>query len=260
MDDMTSPPVILCLSGLDPSGGAGIQADITAIQRLNCHSMPVITSLTDQDTHNVKSCHPVEANLLASQIDTVIKDRKPDAIKLGLIDHLETIEVIVKVLSAYPSIPVIADPVLRASGGFDFSGDHLAKAYIERLLPLCSLLTPNLAELHRLAPGILDKDDDKAALTLTRKGCDHILVTRGDASDDMVTNTLYGKTGSLTQWQWPRLPGRFHGSGCTLASAIAAYTGLGMTIEDACFHGQQYTQQTLSTAYRISQGQYIPNR
>lgn len=260
MTDMTSPPVILCISGLDPSGGAGIQADITAIQRLQCHSMPVITSLTDQDTHNVKSCHPVNADLLASQIDTVIKDRTPDAIKLGLIDQLETIDVIVNVLSAYPSIPVIADPVLRASGGFDFSGDQLANAYCQRLLPLCSLLTPNLAELHRLAPNALNQDDDAAALSLAKQGCDHVLVTRGDASEALVTNTLYGKSGPVTQWQWPRLAGRFHGSGCTLASAIAAYTGRGMTIKDACFHGQQYTQQALSSAYRISQGQFIPNR
>lgn len=260
MSDMSSPPVILCISGLDPSGGAGIQADITAIQRLQCHSMPVITSLTDQDTHNVKSCHPVNADLLASQIDTVIKDRTPDAIKLGLIDHLDTIEVIIRVLLANPSIPVVADPVLRASGGFDFSGDQLAEAYCQQLLPLCTVLTPNLAELHRLAPDARNDDDDQAALELAARGCDRILVTRGDASDPLVTNTLYGKSGPLAQWQWPRLPGRFHGSGCTLASAIAAYAGRGMTIEEACFQGQQYTQQALSTAYRISEGQHIPNR
>lgn len=260
MTDMTSPPVILCISGLDPSGGAGIQADITAIQRLQCHSMPVITSLTDQDTHNVKSCHPVDAELLASQLATVVQDRQPDAIKLGLIDHLDTIDVIVGLLTEYPSIPVIADPVLRASGGFNFSDEQLVDAYCQRLLPLSTLLTPNLPELHRLVPEANQEDDEAAALSLAERGCEHILVTRGDDTEELVTNTLYGKNGPQAQWQWPRLPGRYHGSGCTLASAIAAFTGRGMSIEEACFHGQQYTQQTLSTAYRISQGQLIPNR
>lgn len=259
MTDIKSPPVILCISGLDPSGGAGIQADITAVQKLGCHSMPVITSLTDQDTHNVKSCHPVDASLLASQLATVVQDRKPDAIKLGLIDHLDTIDVIVSLLTEYPSIPVIADPVLRASGGYDFSDEQLVSAYCQRLLPLSTLLTPNLPELHRLVPQA-DGDDDSAAMTLVAQGCGHVLVTRGDASDNMVTNTLYGPNGLQDVWQWPRLPGRYHGSGCTLASAIAAYIGQGLSVEQACYQGQQYTQQALSTAYRISQGQFIPNR
>lgn len=257
MIDKTAPPAILCISGLDPSGGAGIQADITAIQRLKCHSLPIITSLTDQDTRNVKSCHPVNAEILKAQLATIMDDCQPAAIKLGLIDHIDTIGVIAEFLAEHPSIPVIADPVLGASGGYNFSGDDLIDAYCQRLLSLCTILTPNIKELHRLAPST---DDESAAKQLAERGCKQILVTRGDDSDELVTNTLYTSNGLLTQWQWPRLPGIFHGSGCTLASAIAAYVGLGYHIEEACFRGQQYTQQALSGAYRIGQGQLVPNR
>lgn len=258
MIDTTPPPAILCISGLDPSGGAGIQADITAIQRLQCHSLPIITSLTDQDTRNVKSCHPVNAEILQAQLATIMDDCQPAAIKLGLIDHIDTVEVIATFLAAHPSIPVIADPVLGASGGYNFSGDDLVDAYCQRLLSLCTILTPNIKELHRLVA--TDTDDENAAKQLAERGCHQILVTRGDDSDELVTNTLYTKGGLLKQWQWPRLPGRFHGSGCTMASAIAAYVGLGHSIEEACFLGQQYTHQTLSSAYRIGKGQLVPNR
>jgi hydroxymethylpyrimidine/phosphomethylpyrimidine kinase len=266
---MQHKPLIICLSGLDPTGGAGIQADIETLFHAGCHCLPVVTTLTVQDTTNVFSSTPTDPELIGQQVRVLIQDLKVDAIKIGLLDNLVFLPVLAELLAEVrhknPGIPVIADPILRAGGGFDFSSEKIVAAYRDLIVPLCTVLTPNTEELLSLCPGA--DNPYSAAARLLHTGCQHILLTGTHAASPDVINTLYSLPADSAQtqlirrdWTWPRLPGSFHGSGCTLAAAVAANLALGLGIEDAADTAQTYTWQTLDKAVQPGAGQYLPNR
>jgi len=266
---MHHKPLIICLSGLDPTGGAGIQADIETLFYAGCHCLPVVTTLTVQDTGNVISSTSTDPELIRSQVRVLIKDVKVAAIKIGLLDNLLFLPVLADLLAEIreknPGIPVIADPILKAGGGFDFSSADIVAAYRELIVPLCTVLTPNTEELFRLCP---EADNQYSATTsLLHEGCQHILLTGTHAASAHVINTLSSLSTDPAQtdlirreWSWPRLPGSYHGSGCTLAAAVAANLALGSGIEEAADKAQAYTWQTLDKAARPGAGQYLPNR
>jgi hydroxymethylpyrimidine/phosphomethylpyrimidine kinase len=145
-------PNVLCFSGLDPTGGAGIQADIEALFSAGCHCLPVVTALTVQDTHNVRASHPVAPTLLIAQARAVLDDMPVAAIKIGLLGSIQAAEAIHSILRDHPDIPVILDPILRAGGGFDFSADDIRSAMRNFLIPLTTILTTQhtgIATAHR---------------------------------------------------------------------------------------------------------------
>lgn len=253
-----SKPKVLCFSGLDPSGGAGIQADIEALFSAGCHCLPVITSLTVQDTRNVMSAQAVEPALLIQQARAVLEDVSVQAVKIGLLGNINTIEVIHTILKDYPDIPVVLDPVLWAGGGYEFSTDNIAAAIKLLLVPLTTVLTPNTVELRALTR---DADTlDAGASALLDMGCDHILLTGTHADTVNVVNTLYTAHHSPQHFEWPRLPNEYHGSGCTLASSLAAYIAHGFEISEAARRAQQYTWEALNAGERPGFGQWLPNR
>lgn len=251
-------PVVLCLSGLDPTGGAGIQADIETLMACGCHCLPVITSLTVQDTGNVVSTQPVAADLLRTQIDTLFADIQVHAIKIGLIDSIDTLNLIAEVITDHPGIPVVADPVLKAGGGYQFSSTELIANYRRLIVPRVTVLTPNTDELDAL--GAAEAVPTATVSNLLASGCRHLLLTGTHAQTPDVINTLFHHNAPAESWTWPRLPGSYHGSGCTLASAVAAGLAQGMSASEATASAQAFTWQALQQGWQAGRGQSLPDR
>jgi hydroxymethylpyrimidine/phosphomethylpyrimidine kinase len=266
LTDPSRPPVVMTLAGNDPSGGAGIAADIETLISLGCHPAPVITALTVQDTHNVQALLPVDPDRVYAQGQVVLEDMPVAAFKVGVIGSADNAAALHRLFAAWPNIPVILDPVLAAGGGTELASTALIEALQTLLLPLTTVLTPNSVEARRLAP---EADTLEAcAMALLARGCRYVLITGGHESEPPteVINTLYGNNRLLETWRWPRLPHEYHGSGCTLASAIAALLAQGhhpYLEESICsaIHGaQQYAWRALQAGYRAGGGQWLPNR
>ncbi len=254
---MNKRPVVLCFSGHDPSGGAGVQADIEAIISHQCHCASVITCLTEQDSRNVKTLLPQSAEAILQQADTLLSDFEIAAVKIGLIGNAEIALALVKILQTLPGIPVVLDPVLAAGGGTALSNQALLEVIIEQLLPLTTLVTPNSEEARKLA-----QHDDLLSCGeyLQQRGADYVLITGSHEATDTVDNLLLMPEHRHEIFHWQRLPDQYHGSGCTLASAIAALLAQGLDMFTAVSEAQDFTWQALAAAYRPGQGQHNPNR
>ncbi|HQR03831.1 MAG: hydroxymethylpyrimidine/phosphomethylpyrimidine kinase [Proteobacteria bacterium] len=259
-----TPPLVLTFAATDPTGGAGIQADILTLASMGCHPLSVITAITVQDTAGVEGILPIDAGWVSDQARALLEDVPVAAFKLGLLGSVETIAAIAEIVSDYPDIPLVLDPVLASGRGDQFTDEETVQAMIELLLPQTSVLTPNSLEARRLA---LDEDneDDQPTLSecarrLIQAGCEYVLVTGTHENTPQVINTLYGPRGQVRADKWDRLPGSYHGSGCTLASALAANLAQGLDIEEAVREAQEYTWQTLAAGFRPGMGQNIPDR
>ena len=250
-------PVVLSFSGHDPSGGAGIQADIETFISHQCHACSVITALTEQDSSNVKKLIPQKPQDIIDQANTVLADFPVKVIKIGLIGHEEIAEAIHSILLQHPTIPVVLDPVLAAGGGTSLSNELLIKQIVDKLLPCTTVLTPNSDEARLLA-----QVDDLAECgqILLDKGCKNVLITGAHEQSKTVDNQLFQADGKSEIFSWDRLLGSYHGSGCTLASSIAALMAHNLDPFTAISEAQDYTWNTLEAAYQAGQGQYNPNR
>jgi len=254
----SSIPVVLALSGSDPSGGAGIQADIEALASHGCHCAPVITAITVQDTQDVKSYAPLDGTLIMEQARAVLEDMPVAAIKIGLLGSTDAVEAIHGVLQDYPDIPVILDPVLASGNGTSLTEDDVLEAMDSLLLPNVTVLTPNSIEARILAP---EGDTlDACAMALLERGCEFVLITGTHENHPHVINSLYGNHRLLETYTWDRLSGSFHGSGCTLAASIAGLIAQGLEPLSAIHEAQEYTWETLAHGYRVGMGQPLPNR
>jgi len=263
-----SPPIVLTFAASDPTGGAGLQADILTLASLGCHPLSVVTAITVQDTAGVEAVLPIDAEWVADQARALLEDMPVAAFKLGMLGSVEIIAAIAEVISDYPDIPVILDPVLASGRGDQFADEEMIEAMIGLLLPQTTLLTPNSLEARRLAQEIGDVGEDahlepglaECAHRLIKAGCEYVLVTGTHEGTPQVINTLYGSHGSVRTDRWDRLPGSYHGSGCTLASAIAAHLASGVSVAEAVMGAQEYTWRTLAAGFRPGMGQFIPDR
>lgn len=258
-----TPPLVLVFAASDPSSGAGIQADILTLASLGCHPLTAITAITVQDTTGVLSVQPLSAELLEAQARTILEDMPIAAFKIGVLASVENVLAVAEIVGDYPDIPLIFDPVLASGRGDDFSDEEVIAAMREMLLPQTTLLTPNAPEARRLAESDEDECEpsiEVCAQRLIDMGVQYVLITGTHESTPQVVNTLYSRSGLLRCDQWERLPGSYHGSGCTLASAIAGCVAGGASIEDAVGDAQDYTWQTLSNGFRPGMGQFIPDR
>lgn len=250
-------PVVLSFSGHDPSGGAGVQADIETLVSHRCHAASVITALTEQDTRNVKKLLPQSPEAIISQANTLLDDLPVKAFKIGLIGHHETAAAIHAVLKQHPDIPVVLDPVLAAGGGAELSNDRLIATVIDLLLPCTTVLTPNSEEARKLA-GLTGLND--CGLALLEKGCNYVLITGSHEDTPSVGNQLFHDRRRWESYTWDRLPFSYHGSGCTLTASIAALIAHGLEPLQAVIEAQEYTWNSLNNAYLPGKGQHIPNR
>jgi hydroxymethylpyrimidine/phosphomethylpyrimidine kinase len=258
------PPIVLVFAASDPSGGAGLQADIMTLSSMGCHPLSVITAITIQDTTGVDDVSPIDAEWVADQARCVLEDMPVAAFKIGVLGSVEAIAAIAEVVSDYPEIPLVLDPVLASGRGDELASEEMVIALRELLVPQTTIITPKSLEARRLAIDDSNEDDDpdlaECASRLIASGCEYVLVTGTHENTPQVINTLYGQEGILRSDSWQRLPGSYHGSGCTLASAIAATIANGLAIGDAVKDAQEYTWQTLKSAFRPGMGQHIPDR
>lgn len=255
----TSPvPVVMVFSGTDPSGGAGVQADIETLASMGCHAAPVITAVCVQDTVNVKRYEAMNPALVVEQARAVLEDIPVSAFKIGMLGSVEVVEVIHSILIDYPDLPVVLDPVIVAGGGGMLSDDEILDAMVNLLFPLVTVLTPNSQEARAFAP---EADTlDACAQEILENGCEYVLITGTHENTPMVINNLYSEQQLVESFSWERLPASYHGSGCTLAVAIAGLLSQGLDPVNAVYEAQEYTWETLNKGYRIGMGQSIPNR
>ncbi|UTN77700.1 thiamine phosphate synthase [Pseudomonas aeruginosa] len=258
MKTPTSRPVVLCLSGHDPSGGAGLQADIEALLAQGCHAAPAVTALTVQDTVNVSDFRVLDREWVLAQANAVLADLPVAAVKLGMLGSLEMVDTVAEILAAHPHLPVVCDPVLRAGGGGALGKGDVGFAMRERLLPRATIATPNLPEARLLAD-LPEGSADQCAERLLEH-CEHLLITGGHGDESEVHNRLYSRDGSRRTFTCQRLPGSYHGSGCTLASALAGRIALGEALHGAVQSALDYTWRTLRDAESPGHGQYVPRR
>ncbi|MDN5864769.1 MAG: hydroxymethylpyrimidine/phosphomethylpyrimidine kinase [Gammaproteobacteria bacterium] len=250
---MTSTPaILLIIAGLDPSGGAGLAADIETAVALGVHPAPVASLITVQDTVNVSASEPLAPELVVDQAEAVLADLPIAAIKLGALGTAAIGSAVADLLARHPDIAVVTDPVLAAAGGGRLAESELIAVYRERLFPLSRLATPNREELALLAP-------EDGAAELLALGLPACLVTDGEGRGDRIVHELHTDEVHLVA-NGPRLEGSFHGSGCTLASAIAARIALGDDLEEAIHRAGAFVQKAVAQAYQPGQGQKVPKR
>ncbi len=258
------PPIVLTFAASDPTGGAGMQADLLTLASMGCHPLSVLTALTVQDTRGVEAMLAIDPEWVSDQARRLLEDMPVAAFKLGVLASAANVTAVAEIVSDYPEVPVILDPVLSSGRGDALAGEDTIEAVRELLLPQTTIATPNSIEVRRLAE---DEDDasepelDECAQRLVGLGCEYVLVTgTHESTAHEVVNTLYGERGVVREDRWRRLPGSYHGSGCTLASAIAAALANGLNLPEAVREAQEYTWQALASGFRPGMGQFLPDR
>lgn len=236
---MSKTPVILLTSGMDPTGGAGMSADIRTCARTGSYPLSCITALTVQNQHGVKSINPTHPDLLRDQIDAAVEAARPDAVKIGLIPTPETVETVAEAIRRHNLRNVVIDPVLAptAAGRLIDRRDDTARAMIRFLFPLASLITPNVKEasLFRAMTG-------RPLNTLSP----YLLLKGGDTGSEACTDSLYRGPELLQEYTTPRIASpNLHGTGCVLSSAIASYLGHGLNMAEAVGRAKRFVHEAI---------------
>jgi hydroxymethylpyrimidine/phosphomethylpyrimidine kinase len=234
------------------------------ISAIGCHALTVITALTVQDTIGVNKILLFDSNWVNEQAHALLEDITVDVFKIGMLGNIGNIEAIANILGKYPDVPLVFDPVLASGRGDAFTDKAMITAIRELLLPRTTVLTPNSIEARRLTAKPREDESSISLSTCAQRliefGCQYALLTGTHEDTLQVTNELYNKHGPIRSDSWERLPGSYHGSGCTLASAVAAHLARGLDIEEAVHKAQEYTWQTLAAGFLPGKGQYIPDR
>ncbi|MEY6432778.1 hydroxymethylpyrimidine/phosphomethylpyrimidine kinase [Thioalkalicoccus limnaeus] len=251
------PPVVLCAGGHDPCGGAGLLADAEAVRAAGGHALGLVTCLTNQDSRGLRGLYPQAPARFEEQWRTLTADSAVGAIKIGLIGTASLAHTVARLIGERADRPIVLDPVLATGAGDPVADRALIETLQRELIGATTLITPNWPEARTLADAATP---DGCASRLLASGCRWVLITGTHADGPEVINRLYGCDGHRQSWAWPRLPGEYHGSGCTLASAIAARLAAGQELVDAVAEAQAYTWQTLARARRTGRGQLTPNR
>lgn len=251
-------PVVMALSSHDPSGSAGIQADIETSASLGCHCTPIITALSAKDTRDLKDFVPMETGMLIEQTRAILEDMPVRVIKLGLTGSVENVEAIHTILKDYPHIPVVLDPVTAECNNELFNAPAVIHATRSLLLPLATIATPDLVEAHELAQQA--DTVDACAHEILESGCRYVLITGATRNHQHYENSFYDQGGLIQRFKWPRVKLMCHGSGATLAASIAAYLAHGIRLEEAVKQGQQFTWEAITASRRLGMGRCIPNR
>ena len=249
---------VLIVAGSDSGGGAGIQADVKTVTMLGGYAATAIAALTVQNTVNVSDFRVLDREWVLAQANAVLGDSEVAAVKLGMLGSTVMVDTVVELLQQHPHLPVVCDPVLRAGGGGSLGKDEVGYAMRERLLPLSLIATPNLPEARILAElpnGTADECAEKLLPFIK-----HLLITGGHGDEHEVHNRLYSRDGTRHTFTCQRLPGSYHGSGCTLASALAGRLAQGQSLASAVESALNYTWRTLRDAEQLGQGQFVPRR
>ena len=250
-------PIILSIAGSDPSGGAGIQADIKTISALGGYAAAAITALTVQNTLGVQAVYATDRQIVKQQITAVMDDLTVDAVKIGMVHDASIADAIAKCLTDYPHGAVVYDPVMVSTNGHKLMTEETVQTICDRLLPLCTLITPNLHEARLLASRPINTIEDMEQAALYLSECYHtaILIKGGHLEGHSMCDIL-SCHGKVTRFTAPKVESRnLHGTGCTLSSAIATYLAMGNVMEEAIKCAKAYVSQAIIEARNLHIGQ-----
>ena len=246
---------VLSIAGSDPSGGAGIQADIKTITAHKLYAMAVIVSLTAQNTREVSGILGCSSEFVKAQLDAVLSDITPDSIKLGMLLNADIMRSVAKSLKEYDCKNIVLDPVMVATSGARLMDESALNLYIEELIGMARIVTPNLPEASILSGIEIKNIDDMrlAAMKIKGYGCDSVLIKGGHTIGD-ATDLLY-KDGKFSEFKADRIDTKnTHGTGCTLSSAIACNIANGLIIEESVKNAKDYVTNALKSNLSIGHG------
>lgn len=252
---MSDIKTALTIAGSDSIGGAGIQADLKTFSRLRVYGMSVITALTAQNTAGVSGIMEVPPDFVARQLDAVLKDVSPDALKTGMLKTSAVVEVVAGKVREYGLTKLVVDPVMLSKSGAPLLDPDAAAAFRRLLLPLSLVVTPNTEEAQVLTGNQIRTADDmeEAALALYAMGARHVLIKGGHLEGD-ATDVLFDGS-EFSRFRAERLPGRdSHGTGCVLSAAITAQLALGKTVHEAVQLGKDFVTEAIRNGLRIGSG------
>ncbi|MHC5211934.1 MAG: bifunctional hydroxymethylpyrimidine kinase/phosphomethylpyrimidine kinase [Planctomycetota bacterium] len=256
----TRPPVPLTIAGSDPSGGAGLQADLKVFMAFGLSGAAVPTAITVQSATGVRSFEALSGSLVTRQLNALLVDLKPAAVKVGMLGSGDVVRAVARALAplARRRIPIVVDPVLASSDGRRLLPERDVPVFLRQLVPLATLITPNLAEAAELA-SVSEKDvrgrTDHVVSTLLRSGAKAVLIKGGHVRSAEATDVL-GTRDELVLYSLPRVPNRrrVHGTGCALSSAVTALLGQGRSLEDAVQGAKEYVHSALASARHVGRG------
>ena len=244
------PPIVLTFAASDPTGGAGLQADLLTLAALGCHPLSVVTGLTVQDTRGVELLEAVASELVTRQASVLLAETRVAAFKVGVLASARNVRAVAQIAAAHATIPLVLDPVLASGRGDPLAGDDVRSALLESLIGRATVVTPNTLEAQRLG----------GVQQLLDRGARYVLLTGTHDETPEVINRLYDRRGLVREDRWERLPGSYHGSGCTLASAVAGGLAKGRSVEQAIQEAQRFTWNALAAGFKSGAGQMLPNR
>ncbi|KFF18966.1 bifunctional hydroxymethylpyrimidine kinase/phosphomethylpyrimidine kinase [Chryseobacterium sp. JM1] len=250
-------PSVLTIAGFDGSGGAGIQADIKTASALGCFSTSVLTALPVQNTQGVRTIYPIPVEAVADQIEAILDDIFPDAIKIGMVHTPQLVETIVSTLGKYKKIPLVFDPVMVATSGHRLIEEDTIAAITEKIFPIADVITPNMDEASILAKMKVETLEDlyTAGKEIKKLGCRSILLKGGHQETSTITSLFYDEHEKFHSFETVKFnTNNTHGSGCTLSSTIASYLAQGKTLYDAVSLGQEYVYQAIEHGKDVQTG------
>ena len=248
---------VLTIAGSDSGGGAGIQADLKTFAALGCYGTSAITAVTAQNTMSIIAIHPIPPAIVKSQIIAVMDDICPAVVKIGMLPDPETVSIVAETLKSYRHIPVILDPVISSTSGKQLASMNSLQAMIQQLFPLAALITPNLNEAALLTGNNICSVEDMqvAAQALLRLGSGAVLVKGGHLDGAELFNVYADQKGVTTSFTYPHIVSlNTHGTGCTLASAIAAYLARGQSLRDAIASAGSYVNIAIKEGADVQTG------
>ena len=243
------PPLVLTFAASDPTGGAGLQADVLTLAALDCHPLSVLTGVTVQDTRGVEHREALAAPLVKRQAERVLAESKVSAFKCGVLASAQSVGVVADIVAQHARVPLVLDPVLASGRGDTLADDSVLQA-LDSLIARATVATPNTLEAKRLG----------GVQRMLELGCRYVLLTGTHEETPEVANQLYSREGLVREDKWRRLPGSYHGSGCTLASALAAGLAKGRAVPEAAREAQEFTWRSLAAGLRTGAGQLVPWR
>ena len=252
-----SYPSVLTIAGFDGSGGAGIQGDIKTISALGCYATSVLTALPVQNTCGVRSIYPIPAEVVGAQLQTILDDIFPDAIKIGMVHTTDVVEAIVNTLQQYREVPVVFDPVMVSTSGHRLLEDSTIEAIVKNLFPLAAVITPNLDEAAVLTGMPVHTPDDMriAGKKLIELGARSVLLKGGHLDTKQLTSLYFTNDGKVQEYSFEKIDTQnTRGTGCALSSAVAAYIAQGRSLADAVTLAQEYVHQAILTGKDVQTG------
>jgi hydroxymethylpyrimidine kinase / phosphomethylpyrimidine kinase / thiamine-phosphate diphosphorylase len=252
----------LSIAGSDSGAGAGIQADLKMFSALDVYGCTAITAITAQNTKQVAGIFEIAPSMVEQQIRSVLTDMRPDAIKVGMVYSSPIIDAVYRSLKKISKIPIVLDPILAAGTGDKLLRSEAYKSFASKLIPSCTLITPNRMEAEKLAGTVIRTENGaiEAATKIKKLGAENVIVKGGHFGSAYVTDLLLDSKGTITKFTNPRLKIKeIHGSGCSFSSAVTAYLAKSMALTEACKKANEYVHIAIRDALRIGRGLPIAN-